>query len=72
MKMNSKKYTMKNLKKIMPKRIVKQFICTPLMWKKTGEKATCAIKGCNEEVRWVTTDKKENFICLCFGHGEDL
>lgn len=71
--MKIKMYSIKQLKKIMPKQIIKQFICQPLVYKGAKQRIICQIKGCTEEkISWVTGDKKDNPIGLCFRHGEEL
>lgn len=70
--MQIKTYSLTQLRRIMPKAKVKQFISIPMRYKATNEKCICQIKDCKEEVKWATGDKKGNPITLCFGHGEEI
>lgn len=71
-RLRTKTYSsVKQLKKIMPKGIVKQF-STPRFWKSDNMPVLCQIKNCKEKMVWIAGDKKGNRIHLCFGHGEEL
>ena len=68
-----KKYSIKQLRKIMTKQVVKQFVCEPLIYKDTKKKVICQIKDCNSDhVSWLTVTKHGEGISLCFHHGEEL
>jgi len=69
--MKIKTYSMKQLKKIMPRQKIKQFLCQPMVYKDTKQPIICQIKGCKESVSWAVGDKNGNCITLCFGHGEE-
>ncbi len=67
-----KYYTFSQLKKLMPKVIIKQFEYRKIKDKETGIEATCCIKGCKEKINWWVGRKDGIAVGLCFEHGEDL
>ena len=67
-----KRFTLPQLRRLMPKAVCKQFMATPLKFAPTNERVICQIKNCSEKMSWFTGDKKNRHIFLCFGHGEEL
>lgn len=68
----NKIYSIKKLRKLLSKPLVKKFLMGNYVYKDTGRTVKCQIKNCSEKVSWIISDKNNNLVCLCFGHGEEI